>query len=217
MSEDEAHFSDEEPDDHWIPVTGPLSPARAAVVALALEQAGIEVVFLAAEQHVFPTVLGGPPLGGQRLAVREPQVVAAREIVARTDTAFPLDAVGSPPRPDPQRSAVPPDSVPPESAPSGPSPEERAAEAAFESLRVRRYTQGLFIFVIGLVWTLAVLPRIREDALVAIIGTVILCVGLLRIYAALSLRKDEQEGTDGNDPSDRSADDDPSDRPETTA
>lgn len=191
---------DEESTDRWLPVTGPLSPARAAVVALALEQAGIEVEFLQAEQHVFPTVIGGPPLGGQRLAVREHQVVAAREIVERTNTAFPLDAAAAPaPLPEPGVPDGEEDRVP-----RGESPEERAAEAAFEAQRVRRYTQGLFIFVIGLIWTLAVLPRLREDALMAIIGVLILCAGLFRIYAALSLRKDEENPSDET-PDDRAS------------
>lgn len=207
MSDDESHLGDEESSDRWLPITDPLSPSRAAVMALALEQAGIEVEFLQSEQHVFPTVLGGPPLGGQRLAVREHQVVAAREIVARTNTAFPVDAAALPPLPEPGLPDATPEPVPP-----GPSPEERAAEDAFEARRVRRYTQGLFIFVIGLVWTLAVLPNLKQDALMAVIGVVILCAGLFQIYAALSLRKDGRGDADGGDASDRTDDDDRSDQ-----
>jgi hypothetical protein len=100
----------------------------------------------------------------------------------------------------------------PEPIPPGPSPEERAAEAAFEARRVRRYTQGLFIFVIGLIWTLAVLPSLKQNALMAVIGVVILCAGLFQIYAALSLRKDGQGDADGGDVSDRDDDDDRSDQ-----
>jgi hypothetical protein len=199
VGDDETYFGDDESPERWLPVTGPLSPARAAVVALALEQAGIEVEFLPAEQQIFPTVMGGPPVGGQRLAVREHQVVAAREIVVRTNTAFPID--------DPAAAAPWPESGVPDAEEErvgrDESPEERAAEAAFEALRVRRYTRGLFIFVIGMVWTLVVLPRLREDALMAMIGVLILCAGLFEIYAALSLRRDGAEDVDGGNPSGR--------------
>jgi len=185
---DDELSDEDDASDRWLPVSGPLSPARAAVVALALEQAGIEVAFLDAEPRTLPSPLVGGPLGGQQLAVREPRIEAAREIVARTHTAFRDEAFApaSLPKPDPVN------------APAGRTPAlvveaEHEAEAAFEALRVRRYKQGLLVFVIGLVWTLAVLPSVREDALMAVIGAAILCAGLFRIYAALSLRRHEEE------------------------
>jgi len=204
---EDAHSGDEESSGRWLPVTGPLPPTRAAVLSVALEKAGIAVAFIRPEEYdVFPTEFGAHRPGQQQLAVLEEHMARARAIVARVDAVFPLNATTrspafEPPVADPRPVVRPAEEPFVARARSA----EVSTERAFEARRVRRYTEGLFIFVVGLVWTLAVLSRAQPDALFAVVGVGALCTGLLMIYAALSMRKGEEEdgGGEGSEERDR--------------
>lgn len=195
MDEKPPDAGDAQPDDDassvsWLAITAPLSPVRAAALAAALEQDGIPVTFLEPENHVFPTAFSAQPAGRQQLAVPEYLSQRALDIVSRVNTAFPdtLLTAGAAASASEWSTATEKDHKTPV-----PPPAETAEDKVFEARRVRRYTEGLFVFVIGLIWTIAVLPRVHTDALLAVVGAITLCSGLLLIYTALSMRK----GADG--------------------
>lgn len=197
MNEDDGLTEQDEPSGRWQPITGPLRPIRAAVLSVAFEKAGIAVAFIRPDEHdVFPTEFGAHLPGHLQLVVLEDQVERARAVMAQVDGAFALNSTPSASAPVEIEEASPRPAARPRKRPR--APKESPQDKAFEAKRIKRYTEGLFVFVVGLVWTLSVLPRGNSGTALSLVGVLILCTGLFMIYAALSMRKqDENEAAGG--------------------